>query len=322
MKSVVFNRHSLPFRSKEEAEKGIEEFVLRVNECRNATLKVLWVGETVGKSLTGVELLGGYFVRDWYNRYKKDSKKKDLVRLFLRIETQQPLFEGISGEELNNMDVGLKDSQKGEEEYKLAYYFKTLLVSFNSSELWENSRLNVWCYKLDETEESNEEGVILNLSTNKTYEDNKEFLEKIKSEKLSTPMDIWNNRVESFPNLELLEDRIGKSLRNWSGRSDIIKKLKLALICLDDFCKGLKDGVYLDYRHEHLRACGLDSDLSGESSSVKSDPRKRKERTCTISDGTKVFFENHIKLPDGYRLYFYVDLKKKKVYIGYFGPHL
>jgi hypothetical protein len=62
--------------------------------------------------------------------------------------------------------------------------------------------------------------------------------------------------------------------------------------------------------------------VSGESKNVKNNPKLKKERIFFLPNGTKQFFEKHIKLSGGFRLHFYPDETQKKIYIGYVGPHL
>ena len=70
---------------------------------------------------------------------------------------------------------------------------------------------------------------------------------------------------------------------------------------------------------EYLRDLGLAAEVSGESDSVNNDPKKKKERMFWLDDGRQVYCENHIKLPDGYRLHFYADAVNKRVYVAYLG---
>jgi hypothetical protein len=55
----------------------------------------------------------------------------------------------------------------------------------------------------------------------------------------------------------------------------------------------------------------LAAEVSGESTSVNNDPKKRKERMFWLYEGQEVYCESHIKLPDGFRLRFYPDTSKK-----------
>ncbi|MCF6219357.1 MAG: hypothetical protein L3J62_10885 [Gammaproteobacteria bacterium] len=75
-------------------------------------------------------------------------------------------------------------------------------------------------------------------------------------------------------------------------------------------------------RHAHLATCGLSAEVSGESPSVRQDPKKKSEREFWLPKGRKVFCENHVKLQDGFRLHFYVSSTEKVIYIAYLGPHL
>lgn len=63
--------------------------------------------------------------------------------------------------------------------------------------------------------------------------------------------------------------------------------------------------------------------ITGESDNTKNNPRLIKHRKFKLPDGTFYTFDLHVKnFPDGHRLYFYPDFQQKRIYIGYFGPHL
>lgn len=99
-------------------------------------------------------------------------------------------------------------------------------------------------------------------------------------------------------------------------------KARDSLNIFELFCSKWKNGEYAEYRHEYLRELGLAAEISGESASVNIDSRKRKERMFWLDDGREVYCENHVKLPDGYRLHFYPDTLEKRIYVSYLGPHM
>lgn len=135
--------------------------------------------------------------------------------------------------------------------------------------------------------------------------------------------ELWDNKDALFPNLKLLDNSVGAVLQTWAYPADVLEKTKNALSILEDFTVKWKESLFLDYQHEHLSTLGLQSRASGESATVKQHPKKRRKRLFRLPDIGEVFCENHIKLPRGYRLYFFPYSQNKKcIYVVYIGPHL
>ena len=124
-----------------------------------------------------------------------------------------------------------------------------------------------------------------------------------------------------FPHLILLSNQIGTALQNWSARPDILNKVKQSLTILEEFCEKWQESLYHEYRHDFLTELGLESMVSGESEPVRNNPKFRRDRTFHLDDGRKVVFEYHIKLPNGYRLYYFPDTDQRIIHVAYLGPH-
>ena len=318
---IVFNHHSLPFRTKEEANKGLLIFVRVLQECKKSGLRILHIDDDQYKSLMSVELCRKYFVRDWYSWAQN---KNDLYefRLFLKnIITRQPLFEAVDLDKMDNgIEVGLKGEERGNNVLLAAYYFKTVLASFTAKKQWTKPNICIWVYKLGETPE--ETSSIVNLYDPCSISFHRQELRRRQDTLTSSVREIWSNRSTLFPNLKLDPTQIGKVLQNWSAPKDILNKAKESLFVLDDFCSRWRAGNYNSFRNDFLREMGLNSEISGESPTVRKHPKFRKDRMFYLDDGRLVYFEYHIKLPSGFRLYFYPDAKQKTIYVSYLGPHL
>ncbi|HFQ4905527.1 TPA: hypothetical protein ACGU4V_002644 [Vibrio vulnificus] len=319
---IVLNHHSLPFASKEDADKGLLAFFTVLKVCRTAGLKILLVDEDQDKSLMGLELANGYFVRNWFASASKTSELTDWCRFLKSIETKQPLFEAVDIESVGDtVEVGLPEEGSGKQVLLAAFYFETFLASFTALAAWANSHIKVWVFDLDATPEQRDEA-LLNLSDSASLDVHGDELKQRRNALLSSAKDIWLQRADLFPHLTLLPNQIGTSLQGWSARQDVLLKARDALNVLESFSDKWLAGEYVEYRHEYLRDLGLAAEVSGESDSVANDPKKKKERMFWLDDGRQVYCENHIKLPDGYRLHFYADAANKRVYVAYLGPHL
>lgn len=319
---IVLNHHSLLFACKEDADNGLLTFFNVLKVCRAAGLKLLLVDEDQDKSLMGLELSSGYFVRDWHASAMKIAKLADWCRFLKSLETKQPLFEIVDIETIgDSIEVGLLGDPSGKSVLLAAFYYDTFLASFTALAAWLNSHINVWVYEIDAIPAEKQEK-ILNLSNDSTLVAHESELKRRRNDLLNNARDIWLQRLGLFPHLTLLSNQIGTSLQCWSARKDVLFKARDALNILELFCTKWVVGEYVEYRHEYLRELGLAAEVSGESSSVTNDDKKKKERIFWLDDGRQVYCENHVKLPDGYRMHFYPDSDKKQIYVAYLGPHL
>jgi hypothetical protein len=319
---VVLNHHALPFANIEAANKGLLQFLKILKTCRASGLKVLLLDEDQDKSLMRLELAAGYCVSDWFALIEKDALLTDWCRLLRSLETRQPLFETLDAEAIqNNLEVGLPGEPTGNRVLLAAWSLQTFLVSFATQPKWLAATLRVWVLDIS-GEIMEKKDSLPNLVDDNSLKTHQEDLLRRRNELINSAGDIWVNRRELFPHLTLLPNQIGCSLQNWPARQDILLKARDALNVLERFCAKWRDGEYSDYRHAHLNDLGLAAEISGESTSVGNDPKKRKARMFWLEDGREVYCENHIKLPDGYRLHYFPDPAQKHIYVAYLGPHL
>lgn len=319
---IVLNHHSLPFASKEDADNGLLAFFNVLKVCRTAGLKILLVDEDQDKSLMGLELAIGYYVRNWLASASKVAELADWCRFLKSLETKQPLFENVDLESVGDtVEVGLPEEDSGKKVLLAAFYFETFLASFSALSAWVNSHVEVWVFDLDATPEKRD-ATLLNLSDSASLDVHGDELKQRRNALLNSAKDIWFQRADLFPHITLLPNQIGTSLQGWSARQDVLLKARDALNVLESFSDKWLAGEYVEYRHEYLRDIGLAAEVSGESDNVKNDPKKKKERMFWLDDGRQVYCENHVKLPDGYRLHFYADASNKRIYVAYLGQHL
>ena len=319
---IVLNHLSLPFNCKKDADNGLLAFFNVLKVCRSVGLKILLVDEIQDKSLMRVELSDGYFVQNWLVSADKNPKLKDWCRFLKSIETKQPLFETIEFENVDEkFEVGLPGKESGELVLLAAFYFETFLASFTALPTWSNSHIDVWVLELDATLQQRDE-IIFNLNDESSLKAHEKELQQRRNAIISNANNIWLQRAELFPHLKLLANQIGSTLQNWSARHDILFKARDALNVLEKFSSQWSAGKYGEYRHEYLRELGLAAEVSGESKSVHDNPKKMKERLFWLETGEEVYCENHVKLPNGYRMHFYPDPVERCIHVAYLGPHL
>ncbi|PVZ70418.1 hypothetical protein [Pelagibaculum spongiae] len=321
--NLVFNHHSLPYQHAAQAKEDIAEFLKIAIRCRTFGYDAILLDEEIDQSWYGLELAKDYFLRDWFVQANQDPQQKDLVRAFRSIATRQPLFDADELKQSTELDAGLAGEDQSSIALLASFYFEAFLLSFPSQKKWTKPELAIWIKKLDEESGEIEQASaeLKNIFSIASLSNHELNLKTIRDQKLQTANDILQRRQSLFPCIEFL-DSFSSDLRRGGFRADILDKSKDALLVLNQFCDDWKEEKFSEYRHEYLRDSGLNMEVSGESSTVADDPKLRSQREYRLPSGTKVYCENHIKLPAGFRMHFYPDTTNKKIYIAYLGPHL
>lgn len=322
--ALVFNDVSLPYDEVKDAEAAVLTFIKTVLVCRKYGFNLILVDTVADKSWFNIELSVKYYWRNWFDWANRQIELKEAVRAFRSLQTRQPMLLPVEQSELiNSLEVGLKGKENGLETLQAAHWYQTFLVSFPTKTPWNKFLIDIWVLSLQENGEVIEdEAKIKNLFDSNSLAEHKNTLQAIRDERLKVGNDVWKNRSLFFPNINLLDNKLGGQLRGWAHRPDILNKAKDAMLIMNEFVLSWKNGEYEDYRHDHFKDFGLSSKISGESKSVNDDPGKKAEREFWLPTGKKVYCENHIKLQDGFRLHFYPDSVKKTIYVAYLGPHL
>lgn len=324
--ALVFNHNSLPCSSVETAQQTVVRFIKLALTCRQRFgFELLLVDTTVDKNWFGIELASDYFWRTWFDWAKQQPHLTESVRAFRSLQTRQPMLTPEDAKQIEDtLEVGIVQSKENLNTLRAAYWHQTFLISFPTAKPWDHPFIDVWVKKLcidGSLDEQNTQ--IKNLfALEQSLTVHGDTLRSLRNDRLQAGRDIWNNRATFFPNLVFLEAPFGDQLRNWSGRTDVLNKARDALSVMNDFVTRWQSGEFADYQHNHLAACGLSTEVSGESPSVANHSSKRAEREFWLPHGEKVYFENHVKLPASFRLHFYPSIQDKIIFVGYLGPHL
>jgi len=318
---LIFNHHSLPFSSKKFVEDSITEFLKICIKCRNIGFNTILVDDAVDANWFRLELYKGYYWQDWYNKHN-DNVNRDLARAFRSIKINQPLF---SVEDIDNhIDLYEIDFQ-GDTKFsalRAASWNDSPITSFPTTEFWKNSPLSVIKRTINQGGEIEEEsGEIVNLYSLEVFESSRQTFLSDRNESISQGMDIYNKWDNFFPNLKNC-GKVQEQLLHWSASNTILAQVLESLTKLNSFSEKWIGGDILAYTHQSLKEFGLNHQVSGESQSVRNDSSLKKEREFWLPNGVKVFFENHIKISNGYRIHFYPDSESKEIFIGYIGKHL
>lgn len=320
---AVFNHHCLPFDSPFLAEAAIPDFLRLCFRARNAGLQVILVDETGDPTWFGLELAPGYSWRHWHERHSQSGGNRDLVRAFRSIATQRPFFDD---RDLDRgcylIDVRLPDSEESLAALLAAVWHEAPLIGFPTRAPWNASPVGAIVVSLDEAEGMHEEPAdIVNLCSLDAWEIEEPKTRARRTTDVRSGKALLAQWSTLYPFLSYC-GKVPEQLVAWSHGLSILEWAKEALEMLNLFSEKWRDREIAAYSHAALRELGLNHEVSGESASVRNDPSLRACREFWLPSGEKAYFEEHVKLSQGYRLHFYPDPMERAIFIGYIGKHL
>jgi hypothetical protein len=321
--ALIFNHHALPFDAADSVHLEMVNFLKICYGARSIGYRVIFVDECVDKTWFRLELMHGYFWKDWYDQHVNNPQYKDIIRSFRSIVTQQPFFtKKDTEEEVELFDVCLLNTRQSLSALRAAAWNKSPLLSFSTRLPWTASPIAITVEQLSDSGEiicSAEK--LCNLYSVEQFEQEKAGLQKTLQDSIRSGQDILQQQETLYPRLCFC----GKSpdqLRSWSYPRDVLSQIKGALAVLNTFAEHWHEGRVSGYTHKALRELGLENRVSGESNSVKVNSTYRQKRIFFLPTGEKILFENHIKFGRGIRMHFFANPKDRIVFIGYIGKHL
>ncbi len=295
----ILNTKSLPFLSKEDFYRELQNFFLILNYLID---KGYYTSIRSIVDIKSLDIVKGINLQKLLGEIRDRDMKRRVTSLFTNqiIPFEYPI--STTGEELGLLEYRYLDERVDEIGY--ADIFQTLLISFNSSEKWDKDRLNLKKIILEESGDYTEREVeIYNTSRVEHLESNLEIFEKIDNEKIES---LVKNFKETYRVIfKKLEFGI-----------DVIKNIEY----LDK--RVLRDAIAILYQLETGKKELTDFKCSGESESVMNNPELKKNRKFKMENGEEYYMFQHIKnLPNGNRIYFHKK-SDEKIYVGYIGKHL
>lgn len=295
----ILNTKSLPFLSKEDFYRELQNFSMILNYLRD---KGYYTSIRSIVDIKSLDIVKGINLQKLLGEIRDRDMKRRVTSLFTNqiIPFEYPI--STTGEELGLLEYRYLDERVDEIGY--ADIFQTLLISFNSSEKWDKDRLNLKKIILEESGNYTEREVeIYNTSRVEHLESNLEIFEKIDNEKIES---LVKNFKETYRVIfKKLEFGI-----------DVIKNIEY----LDK--RVLRDAIAILYQLEIGKKELTDFKCSGESESVLNNPELKERRKFKMENGEEYYMFQHIKnLPNGNRIYFHKK-SDEKIYVGYIGKHL
>lgn len=313
----MFNELSItPVNSTSEARNILEIFIKSSRKAKELGFNEIRLHENSLQNLFQLKLSEEYRIDHWLNDRQVSS---DLQDSFREILTTSPLItnEEISENELYERSEFHKlIDGKIHRIYGLgaAFIYGTLATSLATHEEWSKSNILIEHYSLNhEGVESKINVQTYNFSSIDILLAHKKWIEDEQLKSLEKSIDLWNNKEQYFPNL-----LFGLNLKDQIEKIGLTKRFDQVFDCLkklDEFAEGWKEGGF------ELKNLKNQSKLNVSGESDTTMQKYSVERKFKLSNGEKVQFELHIKIPD-VRIYFWPDEKEHEITIGYIGKHL
>lgn len=316
---LIFNHDSLPFEDDSEINNYILIFLkICINASVSAGMKTILMDETLDNKWFRIELFNGYYWQDWYDQNKNNNQLKEVIRSFRSIVTKSLFNQDNIKESVSLYEVSVKETMIQSTALKAATWYEVPVLSYPTNSIWDKDFIDILVEYMDETEKIiTEEKSISNIYNLESWEKIKISIVEERNKNISNGKELWLKRKELYPKLNFC-GRTSSQLQVWNFNKTIFDQVKNALLILNENA----DELITNYSHEILRELGLANKVSGESTTVLHNPRLKGERLFYLPNGEIAFFENHVKLPQGIRMHFYIDSNEKIIHIGYIGNHL
>lgn len=313
----MFNELSLSqVNSISDARNVLETFVRSSIRAKEFGFTEIRLHENILQNLFQLSLHEGYRVDNWL---KDKEVSSDLQDTFKEIVTTFPL--------ITNEDISEKEIYDRSEFHKIiqdikhsvfglgaAHVYGTLAISLTTHQEWSKSSVSIQHYSIShEGKENTAEVEVFHFSSREILETHKKWIEDEQKESLAKSIDLWNKREEYFPNI-----LFGIDLEAQLQKIGLTKKFYQVFDCLkklDAFAKAWSEG---GFNLDKLKSQSL-MNASGESAITMQ--KYSVDRKFRLSNGQKVQFEFHIKIPD-VRIYFLPNETTREITVGYIGKHL
>lgn len=321
---LVFNHHCLPFPSARLADAAMPEFLKICQRAFRLGRNTILLGPEQDPKWFQLELAPDYHWRDWHREAEARGELRDQIRAFRSIATRQPFLSPkdiADGADLPEVLVASGTAPLAA--LQAACWHSAPVTSFPTQAPWNSSPLEVCVRDLDVANDAVvERGArIVNLHALSVLDAVGPEWEAARADALRSGREIWKGRRELFPGLEFC-GKAESQLCGWSHGGTVFAQVKDCLGVLGKFAESWRDGTVAAYSHGALTDFGLQHRVSGESESCAKDAKRRAQRTFHLPDGEPVYFENHAKLAQGFRIHFYPDEGGKVLFVGYIGRHL
>ncbi|MGD1912450.1 MAG: hypothetical protein ACFB2X_16845 [Rivularia sp. (in: cyanobacteria)] len=255
-----------------------------------------------------LELAPNYRISQWRNDPEVDREES---RFFRTLVAKAPFWTDVFEEFKHEFDLS-EVRYQGEivNGIGFALIIDGLPVSFNSEIRWDTSYLSLEVIRIDENQNLiNETVEIVHASCRNHIKEHNNWIKNRFRTQIINGQELWDRRVELFPNLEFC-DEVYRQIQSLDNGKSILRQILKRLFELEEYCKSWKVGAF-DFD-------ALPSKVSPESESRLKQFNDKLSFKC--SDGKKRLFSLHVRMtPGAGRLHFCTELGPGKIIIGYIG---
>jgi hypothetical protein len=253
----------------------------------------------------------GYTVYDWRN----DKNVSDVLRRWLLLaQTKFPAVDVIDGKSFDKsllMEFTFSGSEcKGLGACSLLDH---LSISLLTGPEWDVSQLLIdRAEVLASLAIQHSQAIVRHASRSSHLETHRTWVRTCNALECTSAEDLFAKRALLFPGLLFCESS-KDHLSNIASHGGVCNQVFKRLAELDNYCAGWRSGQF--------DITALPMTISPESATTMRKFGDRRRFRCP--DGAIRVMELHVKLsPEEWRIHFLPDTSKRKVYIGYIGPHL
>jgi len=251
----------------------------------------------------------GYSVGRWVAEYA-DPDRERRQRLKLLVDRSIEYATCIPDNDLQSAEVEYRCMGREARGLATALLADGLAVSLWSDERWNVPSLDVEKSWTGLKDVETEVRPVPHACQTAQLDIHTEWLGRTRSPLPANGFDLWQEKAALFPSLDFC-DSVEEQLRSLGGTDRRFKAAMRALQDLQNYCMTWATG-YFDVK-ALIRA-------SGESATTLQ--MYSEERKFRCPDGKLRLFQWHLKRDDSTRIYF-IDLpERKRILVGYVGPHL
>jgi len=298
------------------ARNVLETFVRSSIRAKEVGFTEIRLHEKIMQNLYQLSLLEGYRIDNWLNdkevNFDLRDKFKEIISTYPLITTEE-ISEGELFE-MSEFHITLDEKRSQVFGLGAAYVYGTLAASLSTHTEWLKSSVTIQHYSLDHEGNENTSNVeVLHFSSNELLDAHIDWIENEQRESLEKSIELWNKRVELFPNILL-----GTDLESQLQSVGMMKSFNQIFACLKKLNAYAGTWTEGGFDLNELKAqTGMD--ISGESASTMQ--KYSVQRKFRSSTGLKVQFELHIKL-GSLRIYILPNDGTHQITVGYIGKHL
>lgn len=315
MEYLILNESSLPFININDLNKYLPVFFKVLSKAFETGMSTIRL-DTLGSGWFEIPVTDEMVLREWLKYQGKDIQRfvKSLID-----KTRTPFVP--EDEQLISERWILSDFYlEGEQDCKVpalgaCFYLKQLSVSVNSNAKWNKEVLKIRGHELTVDGDVPLSGEVSNCTAIGHWEYHSKLIENSRKQRLRQGNELWENREKVFPNIVFC----GKTeavLTNFSYSDILYRQMYDVITKLNAYCVEREYFSLPDIRE----FTGLD--MVDESDTTKNMPKLKRRRSFMVN-GKSEFFGLHVRnFSNKFRLHFFPVKEERKIYVGYFGPHL